>query len=113
MLCAQSIEQTPTDDASSLISARCLRITSSNLPRGMSPVMAHFDVRNAATSCLKLRDERKQRGYRVSVAIDRQRKWGAVSRSAGTTLLIRRSDLAIKALHAMDLRKYGEEQSST
>jgi hypothetical protein len=33
--------------------------------------MAHFDVRDAATSCLKLGDERTQRGHCNSVAIDR------------------------------------------
>jgi hypothetical protein len=32
--------------------------------------MTHFDVRNAATSCLKLRDERTSRGHRNLVAID-------------------------------------------
>ena len=34
------------------------------------PSLAHFDVRGAASSCLKLRDERTQRKHRNSVAID-------------------------------------------
>ena len=33
-------------------------------------MLAHFDVRAAATLCLKLREKRTQRGRRVSVAID-------------------------------------------
>ena len=32
--------------------------------------MAHFDVRDAATLCLRLRDERTQRGHRNSVETD-------------------------------------------
>ena len=32
--------------------------------------MAHFDVRRAPRACLRLRDERTQRGHRYSVAID-------------------------------------------
>ena len=31
---------------------------------------AHFGVRDTTTSCLKLRDERTQRGHRISGAID-------------------------------------------
>ena len=40
--------------------------------------MAHFDVRDVATSCLKLRDERTQRGHRESDAFDPLLVFGAL-----------------------------------
>ena len=48
-------------------------IVSAHSPTIVAPTvrcLAHFDVRDASTSCLKLRDERTQRGHRNSVAID-------------------------------------------
>ena len=34
------------------------------------PIVAYFDVRDGATLCQKLRDERTSRGHRNSVEID-------------------------------------------
>ena len=54
---------------SSTRQARVLNLPSADRPMGCL-MLAHFDVRAAATLCLKLREKRTQRGRRVSVAID-------------------------------------------
>jgi hypothetical protein len=45
-------------NAASFLTVVAYKLTSVFLLQCMSPEVAHFDVRDAATSCLKLRDER-------------------------------------------------------
>ena len=52
------------------------------------PSLAHFDIRDAATLCLKLRDERTQRGHRNSAAIDPLLNWAASRAPRATSLPI-------------------------
>src|ERR1700688_914348 len=55
--------------------------------------MAHFDVGDGAALCLKLRDERTQRGHRNSVAIGRAARLAAIP--AGESPANRRSPVAV------------------